>query len=394
MVDYARLLLAQALIETPDAEERDIRSLLEGCQRGFRQRRKTRALLLALALEMELRSRPGSTAPLEPVRLGVRGAGRARPDRPASRRSGCGPSWPPAAALLRQGRVGRGGGARQGRRGTGRGRRPRRRTEPGRWESSARRWTAWASADEARQARSEGARLLDEAAGAIEDADGPAQLPRARGPRRRARARRAAAGGRRSAPDGAVRDDPRAQLRDRPGRLAGVDPRHGAARRVGGARHDPALRRSPRGLLRGAAGAQPGAGDRVGRRGVQPQHRGPGRRGRSILALERGQGRAVPRPQERQPVRHPLADVRSAAVAGPDHRHGLPGQPARGHAVHARATCASSRRSPTTRRWRCRTPGSAPTWCARTGGCARWPRTGCASATSWAARRRCSRSST
>ena len=57
--------------------------------------------------------------------------------------------------------------------------------------------------------------------------------------------------------------------------------------------------------------------------------------GRSILTLDAGEDERFRDLQERQPVRHPLADVRAAALAGPDRRHGLPGQPARRRAVHA-----------------------------------------------------------
>jgi Nif-specific regulatory protein len=42
--------------------------MLERCQAGFRQRRKTRPLLVALVTDMEARSRPGSAAPFDPVR--------------------------------------------------------------------------------------------------------------------------------------------------------------------------------------------------------------------------------------------------------------------------------------------------------------------------------------
>jgi transcriptional regulator with GAF, ATPase, and Fis domain len=68
MADFARLLLAQAMLEAPSADDQDIRMLLEKCQQGFRRRRKIRPLMLALVVEMEARSRPGDSAPLDPVR--------------------------------------------------------------------------------------------------------------------------------------------------------------------------------------------------------------------------------------------------------------------------------------------------------------------------------------
>ncbi len=67
MVDYARLLLAQAMLESPSADEGEIAAMLERCQAGFRQRRKSRPLLVALVTEMEARSRPGAAAPFDPV---------------------------------------------------------------------------------------------------------------------------------------------------------------------------------------------------------------------------------------------------------------------------------------------------------------------------------------
>jgi Nif-specific regulatory protein len=69
MLDYARMLLSHALLETPSADENDIRVLLERCQEGFRRRRKARPLLIALVLDMEMRSRPGRPDPFEPVRM-------------------------------------------------------------------------------------------------------------------------------------------------------------------------------------------------------------------------------------------------------------------------------------------------------------------------------------
>jgi transcriptional regulator with GAF, ATPase, and Fis domain len=68
-LDYGRMVLALALLETPTADESDVRVLLERCQDGFRRRRKTRPLLLALVLDMETRARPGRPEPFEPVRL-------------------------------------------------------------------------------------------------------------------------------------------------------------------------------------------------------------------------------------------------------------------------------------------------------------------------------------
>jgi Nif-specific regulatory protein len=66
-VDYARVLLAHALLETPAADAQDARLLLETCQDGFRRRRKERPLLIALVQELERRSVPGSAEPFDPV---------------------------------------------------------------------------------------------------------------------------------------------------------------------------------------------------------------------------------------------------------------------------------------------------------------------------------------
>jgi Nif-specific regulatory protein len=67
MVDYARMLLAHALLETPAADARDAGLLLEKCQDGFRRRRKKRPLLIALVQELERRSVPGAAEPFDPV---------------------------------------------------------------------------------------------------------------------------------------------------------------------------------------------------------------------------------------------------------------------------------------------------------------------------------------
>ena len=57
MIDSARMLLAQALLEMPAALEDDIRVPLDRSLEGFRERRKTRPLLMALSIELERRAR-------------------------------------------------------------------------------------------------------------------------------------------------------------------------------------------------------------------------------------------------------------------------------------------------------------------------------------------------
>jgi Nif-specific regulatory protein len=67
--DYARMLLASAWMETGAAEEDRVRSLLEESLARCRGRIKRRPLLMALALELERRSRPGCRDPFEPAAL-------------------------------------------------------------------------------------------------------------------------------------------------------------------------------------------------------------------------------------------------------------------------------------------------------------------------------------
>ncbi len=66
-VDYARMLLADAWMEAGVADDERIRLLLEESLACCRGRLKRRPLLMALAVEMERRARPGCPDPLEPV---------------------------------------------------------------------------------------------------------------------------------------------------------------------------------------------------------------------------------------------------------------------------------------------------------------------------------------
>jgi tetratricopeptide (TPR) repeat protein len=66
-VDYARMLLAGAWLETGGAGGDAPRRLLEECLDGCRRRRKHRTWAMALVFEMERRVAPGCPDPLEPV---------------------------------------------------------------------------------------------------------------------------------------------------------------------------------------------------------------------------------------------------------------------------------------------------------------------------------------
>ncbi len=66
-VDYARMLLANAWMESGAADEDRVRELLDQSLAGCRKRRKRRALLMALVIEMERRARTGCPDPFEPV---------------------------------------------------------------------------------------------------------------------------------------------------------------------------------------------------------------------------------------------------------------------------------------------------------------------------------------
>jgi serine/threonine-protein kinase PknK len=65
--DYARMLLAYAWMETGATEDGRVRALLEECLARCRGRSKRRPLLMALAIEMERRARPGCQDPFEPA---------------------------------------------------------------------------------------------------------------------------------------------------------------------------------------------------------------------------------------------------------------------------------------------------------------------------------------
>ena len=57
-VDYARIVLADAMIRSDRGDDATIRDLLDGCRRRARRRGATRAHLFSLVLELERRARP------------------------------------------------------------------------------------------------------------------------------------------------------------------------------------------------------------------------------------------------------------------------------------------------------------------------------------------------
>jgi Nif-specific regulatory protein len=166
-VDYARMLLAEALLEGSGAPDDEIRTLLETCLAGCRRRRKPRAWLMALAIEMERRARPDCNDPFDVVRIefeaverGVEGP----PDAEIRIRA----DLAVASSLLGRGNA---EGARE----------TARRAADAAEEAGAAAFGARAHGllaeclrrlgrtDEAAEARKKGGRLLDEAAGLIED---------------------------------------------------------------------------------------------------------------------------------------------------------------------------------------------------------------------------------
>ena len=68
VVDYARMLLADAWMEAGGGDDQEIRSLLERSLAGCRERRKRRAWLMGLVIEMERRARPHATEPFVQIR--------------------------------------------------------------------------------------------------------------------------------------------------------------------------------------------------------------------------------------------------------------------------------------------------------------------------------------
>jgi Nif-specific regulatory protein len=66
-VDTAHVLLAAAWLESGQADESNLRSLLEETLARCDRRRKSRGLLVALAIEMERRARASSPDPFEPI---------------------------------------------------------------------------------------------------------------------------------------------------------------------------------------------------------------------------------------------------------------------------------------------------------------------------------------
>jgi Nif-specific regulatory protein len=68
IVDYARMLLADAWMESGGGDDREIRALLERSLLGCRERGKRRARLMALVIEMERRGRADCVDPFEEIR--------------------------------------------------------------------------------------------------------------------------------------------------------------------------------------------------------------------------------------------------------------------------------------------------------------------------------------
>jgi serine/threonine-protein kinase PknK len=67
-LDYARMLLADAWMESGGGDDRDAKALLERALAGCRERGKRRALLMGLVIEMERRGGADCTDPFEQVR--------------------------------------------------------------------------------------------------------------------------------------------------------------------------------------------------------------------------------------------------------------------------------------------------------------------------------------
>ncbi len=66
-VDYGRMLLADAWIESGSADEETVRGLLDESLRRCRRRRKPRPLLMAMVIDLERRARPDCADPFEPL---------------------------------------------------------------------------------------------------------------------------------------------------------------------------------------------------------------------------------------------------------------------------------------------------------------------------------------
>ena len=93
MFDSARMLLAGGAARGPGGDDRDIAALLERARRGFRERRKARPLLVALAIEMERSAGRTRSSPSRPRGSNTRTL--AREAEPARARD------PPRAELAR-----------------------------------------------------------------------------------------------------------------------------------------------------------------------------------------------------------------------------------------------------------------------------------------------------
>ncbi len=68
IVDYTRMLLADAWMESGGGDDREIRALLTQSLAGCRQRGKRRAWLMGLVIELERRARPDCVDPFEQIR--------------------------------------------------------------------------------------------------------------------------------------------------------------------------------------------------------------------------------------------------------------------------------------------------------------------------------------
>ncbi len=67
IADYARMLLADAWMQSGGGDEHEIRSLLARSLAGCRERGKRRALLMGLVIELERRARPDAVDPFEEI---------------------------------------------------------------------------------------------------------------------------------------------------------------------------------------------------------------------------------------------------------------------------------------------------------------------------------------
>ena len=87
IVDLARMLLADAWMESGGGDDQEVRALLSGSLARCRARGKRRALLMGLVIEMERRARPDCVDPFEQVRaeFDVSASGEGEPVEPEIR---------------------------------------------------------------------------------------------------------------------------------------------------------------------------------------------------------------------------------------------------------------------------------------------------------------------